>query len=211
VIVVLLLLWRATDQPRRGAVLLRAGAVIVSTTWALTASVSDGWGWLTQLGTPAFGFTPAAPATALALALHPALVWTHVMSADALTWVSRAIMVVIGLVFVTHVLRTSSRRETARTAGFILLAVAILSPVIYPWYLLWGVTCLAVSSGRRLPRLLVMLSIVGSLMAVQGLTRSGIAVVASLLCALIAATVFVVARMNRQPREAAVPVLADVH
>jgi hypothetical protein len=211
VIVVLLLVWKSTDRSRRGVVLLRACAVILATTWALSASVSDGWGWLTQLGTPAFGFTPAAPATALALALHPVLVWTHVMSAGALTWVSRAVMVVIGLVFVTHLLRTSSRRETARTAGFILLAVAILSPVIYPWYLLWGVTCLAVSSGQRLPRLLVVLSIVGSLMAVQGLTRSGIAVVASVLCALLAATVFAVARMNRRPREPALPALADVH
>jgi uncharacterized SAM-binding protein YcdF (DUF218 family) len=62
-----------------------------------------------------------------------------------------------------------------------------------------------------LPRLLVTLSIVGSLMAVQGLTRSGIAVVASLLCALLAASVFALARMHRRPREPALPALADVH
>ncbi|MDP9091826.1 MAG: polyprenol phosphomannose-dependent alpha 1,6 mannosyltransferase MptB [Actinomycetota bacterium] len=208
--VVLVLIWKATDPPRRGVVLLRVCVVVAATTAALSASVSDGWGWLGQLGTPAFGFTPAAPATALALAFHPALVWTHVMSAGALTWASRAVVVAIGLVFVIHLLRTSSRREPARTAGFILLAVALLSPVIYPWYLLWGVTCLAVSEGRRLRLLLVSLSIVGSLMAVQGLTYSGIAVVASLLVTLISATVFVVGRMNRERRKVAVPLLADV-
>ncbi len=199
--VVIVLIWQRAPAVRRGRVLARALAVVAATTLGLSALVTDGWGWLVQLGTPTLGFTPDAPATAVALALHPVLVWTHLMTASSVAFACRVIMMGIGAVLIGHLLRTSRRREPIRTVGLILLAVAVLSPVIYPWYLLWGVICLAVCTGDRLRGLLVALSFIGSLMAVQGLTNAGIAVLACILFLVAVSATIWFARGRRQPSQ----------
>lgn len=205
--VVLVLIWHGTASARRGPLVARALAVVAVTTLGVSALVTDGWGWLVQLGTPTLGFTPDAPATALALALHPVLVWTHVMTASSVAFACRVIMMSIGAVLIGKLLRTVRRREPIQTVGLILLAVAVLSPVIYPWYLLWGVSCLAVCAGERLRWLLVALSFVGSLMAVQGLTNMGIAVLACVLFLIAASTTIWYSRGRRQPSRQAQRVL----
>lgn len=186
VAVVLVVMWGQVAAGRRIVMVARSAAVLVAASCGLSALVAHGWGWLAQLGTPALGFTPDAPSTAIALALHPVLVWTHVASAEHVALACKAGTLALAAVFVTHLLRTRARREPTLTIGWILLAVAVLGPVMYPWYLLWGVTCLAVHTAPSVRRTVTMVSFVGSFMAVQGLTRPGIAVLTCLLVSVLA-------------------------
>lgn len=132
------------------------------------------------------------------------------MTASSVAFACRVIMMGVGAVLIGQLLRTSRRREPIHTVGLILLAVAVLSPVIYPWYLLWGVICLAVCAGDRLRGLLVAMSFIGSLMAVQGLTNAGIAVLACILFLVAVSATIWFARGRRQPSQRPQRVLVAV-
>jgi len=43
---------------------------------------------------------------------------------------------------VIYLLATARDRSLNRTVGYGLLALALSGPVVYPWYMLWGILCL---------------------------------------------------------------------
>jgi alpha-1,6-mannosyltransferase len=57
--------------------------------------------------------------------------------------------------------------------GISLLAVVLLGPIVQPWYLLWGVTVLAVTAGARASAAIALLSVLVSLIGVVGLGALG--------------------------------------
>ena len=85
---------------------------------------------------------------------------------------------------VRYLAATSDRRQLSRSVGYALLAVAALGPVIYPWYLLWGLVCLApIAVSRFERRLVVTTSCFACFMGLTGLNHTGVVVSEVLLFA----------------------------
>jgi hypothetical protein len=149
------------DAAREAAVALAAAA-------GLTMLVPHGWGWAAALNTPGLGYTPGAPASLVGALLKPIV---PAASFDDLTMAGRAAALLAAGCIVVYLTATARRRALEMTVGFGLIAVALLSPVIYPWYVLWGVVCLIPGARGRLRELLVFVCASGAVMAAPGLPR----------------------------------------
>ena len=115
-------------------------AVAALTLTALTLLVRDGLGWRHNLDTLTREHTPFAPASILSDAIRPLV---PAASFDDVAVGGRITVVLAAIGVVAYLLATMRARPLDRTVGFSLLAVGLLSPVLYPWYLLWGTLCLA--------------------------------------------------------------------
>ncbi|MCW2646149.1 MAG: hypothetical protein JWP07_2258 [Pseudonocardiales bacterium] len=115
-------------------------AVAVISVAGFTVVVSHGSGWVRALNTPSLGHTVLAPASLVADLLHPIVSGA---SSDDLATGGRVSMLLAALCVVVYLTATANWRSLADTVGYGLLAVALLSPVVYPWYLLWAVVCFA--------------------------------------------------------------------
>lgn len=161
--------WHAMRSPALPrARQVRAGvADCLTAAAALTAMslvVPDGWGWLRTVLTPAGG-DPTSSASGVVRAALRAIVHTA-PSAGMTTVIGGALAVAV----LGWLGATISSRPLATSVGFGLLAVALLAPVSYPWYLLWGVTCvLAVEPPGRRCDLVVALCGVATVVSTPGL------------------------------------------
>ena len=189
-------------RPNWLAVASDAG-VAIATCLGLTMLVPHGWGWASTLNTPALNYTSGAPASLLADVLHLFIRWA---SFDDLAMAGRAAALLAAACIVIYLIATTRQRPLEVTVGFGLLAVALLSPVIYPWYLLWGVLCLAPIARGRLREVLVVICASASAMAVPGLPGY----VADLIAAGLAGCAVVMLVGAREPRERRIPLVASV-
>jgi hypothetical protein len=177
--------------------------VAIATCLGLTMLVPHGWGWASTLDTPALNYTSGAPASLLADVLHLFIRWA---SFDDLAMAGRAAALLAAACIVIYLIATTRQRPLEVTVGIGLLAVALLSPVIYPWYLLWGVLCLAPIARGRLREVLVVICASASAMAVPGLPGY----VADLIAAGLAGCAVVMLVGAREPRERRIPLVASV-
>jgi hypothetical protein len=160
-------------------------AVIGGTCIGLSLLVSHSWGWLGALTTPAAGFTKGSP-TALLGGLLSSMVWWA--PAPGVTAAARVVGLCAAASIVCYLAVTADRRQLSRSVGYGLLAVAALGPVVYPWYLLWGLVCLVPTAASRAERrLIVATSAFACFMGLTGLDHSGVIVSQVILIA--AATV----------------------
>jgi|NGEPerStandDraft_4_1074533.scaffolds.fasta_scaffold00209_2 alpha-1,6-mannosyltransferase len=118
--------------------------------WVLLAPlVPNAAGFLPALSTPLAGRTLYAPTTLLAEIIA---VLGHVLGVpvhfDGLLAGTRVLGLALAAVVTAGLLLTWRRRSPAETIGGGLLVVALLGPVLYPWYLSWGLLPLVVA-GRR--------------------------------------------------------------
>jgi hypothetical protein len=125
------LVWRVAIRDIGIAVLSVAG---------FTAIVHNGWGWVRALNTPSLAHTALAPASLLGDVYSPIV---RAASFDDLAAGGRITSMLAAVCIVVYLTATAHRRSLANTIGYGLLAVGLLGPVLYPWYLLWGVVCLA--------------------------------------------------------------------
>lgn len=121
-----------------------AGTIVVS---ALV--VPDGFGWLSTVSKQFSAHTPFSVAGAIAKLLNPVV---RGASYDDLAAGARITAIAAMVCVIAYLTATVRQRALERTAGYSLLAIALLAPVLYPWYLLWGTLCLApaASGARRL-------------------------------------------------------------
>jgi hypothetical protein len=102
--------------------------------------VRNGFGWRHNLSTVTREHTPFAPASIVSDIVR----WiVPSASFDDLAVGGRIAVVLAAIGIVIYLLVTMRTRSLDRTIGYALLAVGLLSPVLYPWFLLWGVVCLA--------------------------------------------------------------------
>lgn len=120
--------------------LLRDAAVAAGSIVGFSLLVPNGWGWFDALDTPALGHTSLAPASLLADMFDPIV---DSASFDDLAAGGRITALVAAGCIVAYLTITADRRALDRTIGYGMLATGLLSPVVYPWYLLGAVTCLA--------------------------------------------------------------------
>ncbi|SDI84191.1 alpha-1,6-mannosyltransferase [Frankineae bacterium MT45] len=162
--VILLSAWHNV-RVNRGPTLLRAVAVTVGSCAVLTLLVPHGWGWISSWNTPGQGNTPGAPAAMLGAAFRPLV---DVASYDDLMAGGRITMLSIGAVAIIWFLATSQHRPIPSTTGWCLLVFSVINPVLYPWYLAWGIVCLAVDARRWRRDWLIALSVWGTTLNVPG-------------------------------------------
>ncbi|WP_375480497.1 polyprenol phosphomannose-dependent alpha 1,6 mannosyltransferase MptB [uncultured Jatrophihabitans sp.] len=96
---------------------------------------------------------------------------------------------------------TAPRRPTRHTVGYALLALGLLAPALHPWYLLWGVLCLApdATGARRLA--VVALSAAGCVLAPAGFSPTvADAVTGGLLAVIACGVAFALCRKPGEPR-----------
>jgi hypothetical protein len=143
-IIVVLALVAASMHGRRRPEALRElgiGAALVGGCSVLFSVVlHNAWGWTAALETPTVGRTPAAPSSLAATVLERIV--PVASSADDVAAGRIAALGLAGCI-VAWLLVTAHRRPIMATTGLGLLVVAALGPVVYPWYLLWGLVCLA--------------------------------------------------------------------
>lgn len=161
---------------RRGARTLVAMGIGGAVLGALSAASGVGWGWVLTLTAGdkiSTGVTPVDVVTrALAGALHLAgssVPTTSVRAAVAVAAV--AVAVAVGTWLLWH----SPRFGPLRALGVSLLVLALLSPVLWAWYLTWGLVVLAPVATGLLRRVVVWLSIGETIVgasSVLGLVRS---------------------------------------
>jgi hypothetical protein len=168
--------------------------VAAAVTVACHLVVSDGFGWLGTVSKQFSAHPPFSIASAIAKVLAPVV---RGASYDDLAAGARITTVTATVCALAYLFATCRRRALERTVAYSLLALALFAPLLYPWYLLWGLLGLApVASGNR--RVVVLaLSAAGCLLVPPGF---GV-VTANVLtgCALVVVLAVAVAAVRRPP------------
>lgn len=154
--------------------------VAAVTTTAAAFVVKDGFGWISTVSKQFSAHPPYSIASAVAKLLSPIV---RGASYDDLAAGARVTVITAMAGVVVYLVVTARQRALERTVGYALLALALLSPVMYPWYLLWGVGCLAPAAAGVRRVAVLALSVVGCLLNPPGFSDttsnvlSGIALV----------------------------------
>jgi hypothetical protein len=158
----------ATSSIRRRTLMLAEALVISAATFeALSAAFGVGWGWVHTVGasdtvnswiTPAYLVSKVVPTFTVGIVseagfLKVAHVIGPLVAALVCLWAVRRLPT-IGL---------------PRAMGISLLALVLLGPIVQPWYLLWGITVLAITAGARTSAVIALLSVSVSVLGVVGL------------------------------------------
>jgi hypothetical protein len=98
------------------------------------------FGWVDNVSKQFAGHTPFAVSSLVARILQPVV---RVASYDDLSAGGRITAVTAAVCTIGYLTWTVRHRALERSVGYALLAVALLAPDLHPWYLLWGLLCLA--------------------------------------------------------------------
>jgi hypothetical protein len=166
---------RARAWTRAGRTAL-AGAIAVGTLAVISTVSGLGWGWLHTVTAPGKVFTGVTPVDAVARVVSDAGTALHLATPMSGTRTTVAVITLVGAgVFGLWMLLRSPRTGTEHALGLTLLVLALCSPILWPWYLMWGLVVLAPVAGVRLQRVMIALAIVETLIgaaSVSGMTRS---------------------------------------
>jgi hypothetical protein len=120
-----------------------------------------GWRWLTAAdpGRVVSWLDPATAAGLLAAKLAAAVgLGAHTAGAvGAARVVALAVAAAVGLVLLWR----TDRIDLPAALGWTLLAVAVLGPVVWPWYETWGLALVAVTARTAARRAVLVISAVG--------------------------------------------------
>jgi alpha-1,6-mannosyltransferase len=177
-VVVLALLYVLAGETVWGKLrsLVAASFAAVAPWILLVMLVPDAMGFRRALLTPLSGRTLYAPTTLLAHGVAGLFdVLQLPLRFDAVLSICRVSGMLAALAICAWLLATVRRRTPAETIGLGLFAVAVLGPVLYPWYLTWGLIPLALTS--RWLRTAIMGSTVAVFTALPGCTVLGYALV----------------------------------
>ena len=156
--------WRQRLRPLAVSGVL-AGAVLL----VFTALSGLGLGWIGNLATPGTVRSWAAPSTGLGMAGYELL---HMMglgvSQAGVISVTRLLGLALAGVIGIWLLKESDRIGELKALGLTLLAFVVLSPVVQPWYLTWGLILLAPVAEGRLRTLIIGLSVVSPFIGLPG-------------------------------------------
>jgi hypothetical protein len=170
-------------------VLARDLAVAVVTTGLCGVVVSDGFGWLWTVSKQFPLHPPFTIASAIGKLLAPVV---RGASYDDLAAGARVTVLTAMVCVLVYLIVTARQRSLERTVGYSLLALGLLAPVTYPWYLLWGLVCLAPAAIGTRRVLVLALSVAGCLLyppgfpstATNALTATALVIIALVLIAM---------------------------
>lgn len=186
--------------------LLGRDALVAAGTIAVVGFVvSDGFGWIWTVHKQFSAHPPFSIASGIAKLFTPIV---RGASYDDLAAGARITVMTAMICVVAYLVATARQRALERTVGYSLLAVALLAPVLYPWYLLWGVLCLApAANGRRRIAVLALCS-AGCVLNPVGFSPTTSNIVAGCALAVVAAVTAGVLVLRRRAAARAEPVSA---
>ena len=152
-----------------------------------------GWGWILGLSTPGVVRSPAVPTTALASWMYGLshLVGLQIRLGSFLT-LTRGMGFAVSGLGALYFLYRSRYYGVLKSIAYTFLVVTLCAPVIYPWYITWGLIMLAVTPSNKITWGIVAVSISGMVLGLPG----GPPLIASLFYVLLIFTVVVLAGMR---------------
>jgi hypothetical protein len=191
---IIVLHWLRRPAVPTWLLLARDVLVAAATTVVCAFATPDGFGWLRTVTKQFSAHTPYSITSAVAKLLAPIV---RGASYDDLAAGAR-IAAVVAMVFVIgYLLATARQRALERTAGYSLLAMALLAPVLYPWYLLWGTMCLAPTANGARRTAVLALCAAGCILNPPGFTPLTTNVLSGIGLAIVAAIVIGSTRARR--------------
>jgi hypothetical protein len=151
---------------RRLMHLLGAGLIALCTLEVISAVSGTGWGWLRTSTAADKSFTFVTPIDAVSRAASEVarIVDLHISVLGA-----RTVFSVIGLICAAVIglwlLVGSTDSIIPRNLGLTLLIVALLGPILWGWYVTWGVIVLAPAASGTLRRIIIAISTVEAILA----------------------------------------------
>jgi hypothetical protein len=153
--------WAGSDASiRRRLGHTALAGVIALATMEVTALVTGfGWGWVKTTTTAAAAFTGVTPINIVARAVS---MLTHLLQVPVSTAHLHPVFEVLGLLVAAYVayrlLRRAPEDGVVRCLGLALLVFALLGPIVWAWYVTWGVVVAAAAATNRMRNALIVIS-----------------------------------------------------
>ena len=136
-----------------------AGLIALATMEAVALVSGTGWGWIRTTTTADASFTGVTPVNVVARSVS---IVSHVFQVPISTLTVRPVFSVLGLLIAVYVgyrlLLRSPEDGVVRCLGLTLLVLALLGPIVWAWYVTWGVIVLAPAAVGRLRAALIVIS-----------------------------------------------------
>jgi hypothetical protein len=184
-----------------------AGAIAAGTLAVFSVVSGLGLGWLTTLSAPDKVFTGVTPVDALSHVVVAAASVVHIsLALSSVANVAGLVGLACAAIVGSWLLVRSPEMGLVRALGLALLVLALLGPILWAWYLTWGLVVLAPVAIGRLQRVVIALSIVETFLGVsafkgmvQTLAASGILPDLLLLVGIVAVALVPLARVGGAP------------
>ena len=128
-----------------------AGLIALATLEVVSLVSGTGWGWVRTTSTADASFTGVTPINIVARSVS---IVSHVLQVPVSLLAVRPIFMVLGLLVAVYVgyrqLLRSPRDGYVQCLGLTLLVLALLGPIVWSWYVTWGVIVLAPAAVGRL-------------------------------------------------------------
>ena len=145
--------WAGPDAPTRRRIGHTAGAglIALATMEVVALITSTGWGWIRTSTTADAAFTGVTPVNLVARAVS---IFSHLFQVPVSVLQARPVFSVLGVLVAVYVgyrlLLRSPREGVVRCLGLTLLVLALLGPIVWAWYVTWGVLVVAPAAVGRL-------------------------------------------------------------
>lgn len=169
-------LGRAPQRRELVPYLAKAGGVFVAVFTGVTLATGLGFGWLGTLGVPGTIRSVLSVPTSLAGLLEQVLMASPLEPlAGYVVPIAQRVSTVVGLVVMAVVAWRFAAPRPVRSLGWMLLVFVVTSPVVHPWYLLWGGVFVAMTEQGPTARRVVVWGTAGLLFysAIDSAFRNG--------------------------------------
>jgi hypothetical protein len=136
-----------------------AGVIALATIEVMALISGTGWGWIRTTTTADAAFTGVTPVNVVARGIS---ILSHAVLVPISTMGARPVFSVLGLLIAVYVgyrlLMRSPQDGVVRCLGLTLLVLSLLGPIVWAWYVTWGVVVLAPAAVGRLRTALIVIS-----------------------------------------------------
>jgi alpha-1,6-mannosyltransferase len=153
--------WPGPDAPTRRRIghTAVAGLIGLATMEALSIVAGTGWGWVKTTTTADAAFTGVTPINLVGRGVS---ILTHIAQVPLSTQQLHPVFSVLGLLVAAYVgyrlLLRSPQDGVVRSLGLTLLVLALLGPIVWAWYVTWGIVVSAPAAAGRLRTALIIIS-----------------------------------------------------
>jgi alpha-1,6-mannosyltransferase len=149
----------AASTRRRIGHTVGAGLIALTTMEAAAIVSGTGWGWIRTSTTADASFTGVTPINLLARGVS---IGSHVIQLPVSVLQVRPLFIVLGLALAVGLgirfLLRSPRDGVVRNLGLTLLFLALLGPIVWAWYVTWGLVVLAAVAAGPMRRAIIAIS-----------------------------------------------------
>ena len=154
-----------------------AGLIALATLECVSLISGTGWGWVRTTTTADAAFTGVTPVNMVARAVS---ILSHVLQLPISTLDARPVFSILGLLIAVTIgvrlLLRAPVEGTVRNLGLTLLVLSLLGPIVWSWYVTWGIVVLATVAAPQ-GRLRSALVVISTFWAFAGVTSvHGVAV-----------------------------------